>query len=827
MSADLPNSGPSGEPARKGSVKRARQLLDAGVRPERASPPQQMRHPPIPGNISNQSQWPLPDSGLPTRPINQRPGYFPQGPPRGPPRGPPPQRPPHPSEIQSIYSERYGQAPEKNLGPNPRPPRSFSQVQPPPPVQSRRPINDAPASPTSTIDMTPRISIATDDLFRQSVASSTPSVPDVPRFPPTVPPSESGLSLDDSRNRTAGLVAPSNVRRLPVPRQSSVSPIPEEFADSRFTKCSVASSRAIPSSWGSGPAESEILGAYLDMDSDDGQRSPGFQEDDTRLVRNASIGKRGKPTMRTILKSNPVSVVDMPAPTQEESAKGTAVKSSGMGATATQMPYQPSQLRKSSTSTASNESLEDADPEKPPFIQQHDSPSDARLEKELEVLADLPQAAPTLSDKRPGGHKPPALNMHALRDAEARGSLSSLTDLIRRATKLASNLDHGRTASRADLAGGGEAEFRAGMGNRKRNSGSLSDMLASFPPPGLATPEGRASWPVFFGRSNLRNVEQLNSNDDDPNAPRRRKMCCGIPRKVFILICIVIFIVVILAVLLPVFLVAVPREKANTPCAEKNPCENGGVSVSGGAECSCVCSNGYTGSQCNIVGDASCTTTLIDNGSNATMGSVLPALFEESKKKFDITLDPVTIMALFSMNDVSCKTENALVAFSDVTRGDTSKTRRSVKPLADSIPSVSKTDPTPVLEVRSEATMNGILYDDSAPSKSSTTTSEPTQTESATSASTTKISFQSSSEAKVPTTTSVPKNVVGFSRVAVLYILQKTGSLDSALSSEEHIQGYLVDSYANATHPSMKVGAFDLDFEKLTITLPNSTVKAQ
>ncbi|KAJ5154173.1 uncharacterized protein N7500_009612 [Penicillium coprophilum] len=827
MSADLPNPGPSGEPVRKGSVKRARQLLDAGVRPERASPSQQMRHPPIPGDISNQSQWPLPDSGLPTRPINPRPGYFPpQGPPRGPPRGPPPQRPPHPSDFQSIYSERHGQAPEKNLGPNPRPPRSFSQVQPPPPVQSRRPINDAPVSPTSTIDMTPRISIETDDLFRQSVASSTPSVPDVPRFPPTLPPSESGLSPDDPRSRTAGLVAPSNVRRLPVPRQSSVSPIPEEFADSRLTKCSVASSRAIPSSWGSGPAESEILGAYLDMDSDDGQRSPGFQEDDTRLVRNASIGKRGKPTMRTILKSNPVSVVDMPAPTQEESVKGTAVKSLGMGATATQMPHRPSQLRKSSTSTASNESLEDADPEKPPFIQQHDSPSDARLEKELEVLADLPQAAPTLSHKRPGGHKPPALNMHALRDAEARGSLSSLTDLIRRATKLASNLDHGRTASRADLAGGGEAEFRAGMGNRKRNSGSLSDMLASFPPPGLATPEGRASWPVFFGRSNLRNVEQLNSDDDDPNAPRRRKMCCGIPRKIFILICIVIFIVVILAVLLPVFLVAVPREKANTPCAEKNPCENGGVSVSGGAECSCVCSNGYTGSQCNIVGDASCTTTLIDNGSNATMGSALPALFEESKKKFDITLDPVTILALFSMNDVSCKTENALVAFSDVTSGDTRKTRRSVQPLADSIPSVSKTDPTPVLKVRSEATMNGILYDDSVPSKSSTTTSEPTQTESATSASTTKISFQSSSETKVPTTT-IPKNVVGFSRVAVLYILQKTGSLDSALSSEEHIQGYLVDSYANATHPSMTVGAFDLDFEKLTITLPNSTVKAQ
>ena len=108
---------------------------------------------------------------------------------------------------------------------------------------------------------------------------------------------------------------------------------------------------------------------------------------------------------------------------------------------------------------------------------------------------------------------------------------------------------------------------------RRRNSGSLSDILASFPPPGLQTPEGRGSWPIFFGRSNLRNVEQLNSNDDEPNAPKRKKTCCGMSRKVFVILCIIIFIIVILAVLLPVFLVAVPREKANkdAACANSTP----------------------------------------------------------------------------------------------------------------------------------------------------------------------------------------------------------------------------------------------------------------
>jgi hypothetical protein len=53
--------------------------------------------------------------------------------------------------------------------------------------------------------------------------------------------------------------------------------------------------------------------------------------------------------------------------------------------------------------------------------------------------------------------------MNAVRDAEARGSLSSLSDLIRRATKLASNLDRGKTASRSDMLGT-DADFKAALG---------------------------------------------------------------------------------------------------------------------------------------------------------------------------------------------------------------------------------------------------------------------------------------------------------------------------------------------------------------------------
>ncbi|CAG8936197.1 unnamed protein product [Penicillium salamii] len=832
MSANPPNPEPSEGLDRQGSVKRARQLLAAGVRPERVLPQHQLRHPPLPRNVSHQTQWPLPESGLPHHPINHHPRFLV-------PRGPPPQRPLHPSEVPhspSIYSERDGQDSETSSQ-FARPPRSFSSLQPPPPLQLRRPaMTDAPVSPTSTVDMTPRISIATDDLFRQSTASTMVSVPDVPPFPPPMPESEPPFQ-QDPRQRTAGLVAPPATQQAPRARRSSVSPIPEELADPRFTKGSFASSRAVPSSWGSGPAESEILGAYLEMESDNEHSEPSTQENGA-LVRSASLGKRGTPTMRTISKSNPVSevpITDTPGPSSRESPKKTAVVPIAMGPPANQMLHPPSQLRKGSTSTASTDSLQGLDPEKPPFAQEN-RPYSTGLEKEIEIFGALPKAAPTMSDKRPWGRKPAALNIHAVRDAEARGSLSSLSDLIRRATKLASNLDHGRTASRADLFGGGEAEFKASKGNRPRNSGSISDMLASFPPPGLATPESRGSWPIFFGRSNLRNVEPLHSHDDDPNATPRRKMCCGMPRKLFIAMCIIIFIIVILAVLLPVFLVAVPREKTSkdATCATSNPCQNGGVSVSSGSQCSCVCSNGFTGSRCTIANDGHCTTYLIEDSSgtkNASMGTSLPTLFAVSKETYDLTLDPVTIMGLFSMNDISCKTENALVAFSDVKTNGSSNARRSLE--ADPLPyedtpevhaPTITTGPTPILAARAEATMNGILYDDSGASTLSGTASA-TQTDGAVTA--TRIGAQATSTGQASTTTSsVPDDVVEFSRIAVLYILQKTGSMDTAMSSEDDIESFLTGSYASAAWPTQKVGAFTVDYVNLTITLPNSTVKA-
>jgi hypothetical protein len=348
----------------------------------------------------------------------------------------------------------------------------------------------------------------------------------------------------------------------------------------------------------------------------------------------------------------------------------------------------------------------------------------------------------------------------------------------------------------------------------------------------LVTPDNRGSWPVFFGRSNLRNVEPLNSNDEVPNEkqPPANRKCCGIPRKWFIVLCIVLFIIVVLAILLPVFLIAVPNENASktNTCAKANPCSNGGVSVSSGSECSCVCVNGYTGSQCTTAGDSSCVTSEVDNGTiskKATMGSSLPSLFTAASDKFDISLDSVTIMALFSLANVTCKTENSLVSFGDVKSSSSSNTRRSVAhpldlPIAEEIPSVTviPTVTAPALAARAEATKDGILYDGSS----------DTSTTAKTDATATRISASTSTTTAAATTSaaSIPDKVIEFSQIAVLYILEKTGSIDSAIFSESEISSYLTESdgYSNTTDPQLQLlGEFGLNFKTMTISAENGT----
>ncbi|KAE8148550.1 hypothetical protein BDV25DRAFT_16764 [Aspergillus avenaceus] len=810
---------------RKGSVRRAREMLEAGKRHE---PRMNAEVPPPPkGNITHMTQWPLPSENFVPNVIDPHGRLLT-------PQGPPPPRPPRPDlPSPSVYSERSVQ----DVAPSPlyikRPVPSFSQPlsHPSPPRTVVRP--PPPPSPSTDEGSTPRVSVATADLLRHSTLSMATSVASIPDFP--FP--NQHLPADPMQRSAANLAPPPPIVRPPVNRRSSVSPIPEERSDG---KGSFASSRMAPASWCSGKAESEILGTYLDGVSDDeDDSSHPTHGNQATLVRQASIGKRTQPSVCMIRRST----VESPVAPPEDPVRAKPPVTEEVPL-AFSKEVSVGKARRGSFLTSSSDSSH-FDLDKAPFVldvsqqhatSEHEQHDTSALAKEMGAL---PRAMPTMSDKRPGGRRPPPLNLDAVRNAEKRGSLTSLPDLIRRATKLATNLEHGRTASRNDLlGGGGGARFPYGQ---QRGSGSLKDILASFPPP-AATPEnGHSSWPFFFRRSTLHQLHSRESGPRDVEEKEQKKprRCCGLPIRGFIVLCFIVLIVILIAVLVPILVTAMRKHKINSAlsgCAKTAPCENGGVSVSSGDICSCVCANGYTGSRCTMSGDASCTTTIAGDGSrasNATMGSELPRLFEDSQNNYSIPLDSMTIMALFSQNNVSCTTENTLVSF----RGVSNSKARRVLPVSldaglrlqdqpESAPTITATNiPTRTLAARgSVSTMNGIIFDGSEPTEvHRPPTSATPLADAATATATTATS--------TPTAT-VSTEVLDFSRIAVLYIFEKTGTLDAAMLSETRIEKYLGDSYSSSQKHNCTInlsdsglkGKYTLDFDEFHITTPSGDV---
>ena len=302
----------------------------------------------------------------------------------------------------------------------------------------------------------------------------------------------------------------------------------------------------------------------------------------------------------------------------------------------------------------------------------------------LSTDPDLASPMPGLSS-RPSQRRPPRLNVDAVRDAEARGSLTSLPDLIKRATKLASNLDRGRTASRLGMnffVDGMEGDQRSV--SDKRRSGSISDILNSFPPPSgvLGSPPGsRGGVSMSRWSSNLRH-SQLPSDSEGDEITRRRKpkrRCCGMPLWLFITLLLVLFLLVAAAVLVPVvLLIIIPNNDSNSSsngltnkalqsCRAQLTCANGGVNtLSGDGYCRCVCTNGFTGSSCQTNSRAGCTTVSLSDATHATVGGEIPRLLRSAEANFSVPLDAETLLGLFSAADMSCGSENALVTFNNL-----------------------------------------------------------------------------------------------------------------------------------------------------------------
>ena len=470
-----------------------------------------------------------------------------------------------------------------------------------------------------------------------------------------------------------------------------------------------------------------------------------------------------------------------------------------------------------------------------------DSPVDPRVDQILGHLEKggalassgtaSPLTAPSMTGK--GTKRPPNLNLKATK--EGRDSATSLPELIRRATKLASNLDRGRTASRIgmlDLLNAKEKEKeareRAGQGPRP---GSISDILAAFPSPSPTTPSGQRppGWPTPSprGKSNLSRAQTANYSSSTSHRDKKQR-CCGMPVWAFLLLLIILLLLIAAAVIIPVTLIVLPRQHKNSSptsasCQASNPCENSGTSVVIDKTCRCVCANGYTGFTCNRLGDSSCTTGDFpvtgdpEAYRNSTLGSSIPRILTAAQSKYSIPITPYVLLSLFSVSNLSCSSENALVTFNTQPQrrnlnvplllSEASHHRPRILDLKEVIAPPTRTHhhPSHVLEARGAAqTSNDIIF--AAP----TGEFAPAATSSAP---------VSNSDQK-----SITPTVLDFARTAVLFIFQETASLGTTSTALTRLQATLSNGKTFDASDTSAGGNVTVDLSALTVGFGNGTL---
>ena len=766
--------------------------------------------------LSPPPQWPLPANSSPTLP------------PRSPKRL---LRPPR-QEIRPVSDDYPIQQPSPGSSPDYLEPPSF-----------RFNRSDDPFSPSAR------------PFSGASEASSLGSIPDFPVPEPPMP------VVQAQPRRTPSLGPPPSSRRGPssyYTQMSYVSPIVEE-AETRSNTIrsrhgSYASSNVFPSN---------SDGFYPDDDyplsDDDATMTSGralsaisSNDDDSNLVkdspvlvRQASMGRRTKPSLTTIKSvDNLGDRRNGGGNSGVAGAMGAGMGLGALGATGSKLysrdgsgspgqssPDLLSPILGGSNPFASTESIErfqNAQMDPSPFAN-----------PESPVFPLHSAARSSTFAERVGFRRPPRLDVDAVRDAEARGSLTSLPDLIRRATRLAANLDRGKTASRLGM------EFWENGAPGKRdtqqsNAASLSDMLAAFPPPGQETPPRsraetpadnvRPDWPIVAmaspaARSPLGKVQALSEKS------KKRRRCCGLPLWTFLTLLIVLLFIIAAAVVIPIVLVVIPNQNKNSTSAAQdnmgnngnnggnnnnnnnnpvlpdpssgtgngngqcNTCQNGGIAIMAADQsCNCVCINGFTGNTCSNNDATGCTTTSVPNtADNATMGAGIPRLIESASRDFNIPLDTTRLLSLFSSLSLSCAAENALITFNGLASRSVSSTDlpiniKTTLQVPRSLPDLH--DPHPVQSTGYESQHHPNLARD------------------------TPAEFISSNT-----------TAVDFARVGVLFALQESGTLDTAASAQEKVQDFMTSNRNGvAKGNTIDLGVFEMNLVNFTIEFRNGTI---
>lgn len=870
----------SGEKSPAGSVKRARERAAAGLPPEHpqmppyplplsvktspgrspqqgASPTSRARYPPYSTHDSRQGQGspgsvPLASSRprkSPASPVSPQ-DYTQTSPMRerniG--RGSPPQRPPRPNVVPPMLQS------------------SGYRDNQPPPLQYRKP--QAQEQPPRNywednyLDSSSSSRPLTTSTMSTGTSSSTggipdfPSIPTIPSIPSYQPPPRRNLGPPPSARKGGSSY---------YSQTSFVPPIPEEMSE---THSSYASSNVIPGSWVDGPPE-YYMGTGIDEEEEEDApggnsgrgSSAGDHDDASGLVR-----KGGNPRITSLdtlesgdesdTGSRGMQELDWQARQDERWRPGFAgtadtdpIGRHNFRANTRLHPYSGYESDATFLDSPTGESP------MPRALKTNNLPSsnayfgtpsstgslvDPRVDQILGhlekggALASSGAATPstTASMTGKGVKRPPNLNLKATK--EGRDSATSLPELIRRATKLASNLDRGKTASRLGMldmlnAKEKESRERAGKGSR---TGSLSDILAAFPSPSPTTPTGQrlSGWPTSspHGKSNLSRAQTVNYGSSTGHKTKKR-ICCGMPVWAFILLLIILLLLIAAAVIIPITLIVLPRQhKSNSPtlasCQTSTPCGNGGTNVLIDNACRCVCANGFTGYTCDTTGDSSCTTSDVPvTGTagaykNSTLGSSIPRLLTAAESNYSIPITSYTLLSLFSVSNLSCSSENALVTFnSQSQRRDldlpllSSEAHVHQRPKLQgleeliALPTRTNQHPSLVIEARGAAqTSNDIVF--AAP----TVDTPPAATSSAPA---------STSDEKAITST-----VLDFARTAVLFIFQETSSLQITTAALNKIQTTLSNGETFDASDTSAGGNITVDLSALTVGFGNGTL---
>jgi hypothetical protein len=562
-------------------------------------------------------------------------------------------------------------------------------------------------------------------------------------------------------------------------RMSTVSPILEE-PDARASIKSYASSNVIPSN--------DLEFFYEEGDSDDEdpepQRAPS-------LVRRASLGKRGKPTVTSVKGPLP-KPLNPPVPEEIRHVEGNRANSR-------------ESLIKRSAQGPSPDAISPTDGSK--SAASYETEIDAYL-KELETGATEPVTSlkqvqrGTLSE-RVGSRRPPRLNMDATRASEARTSLTSLPDLIRRATKLAANLDRGKTASRLGMdwmlrenARDPNAADVEKDGDRIRRAKSPEPRKSISPR--LEWPSGRSSRPML-------------DSEKFPSRYRQRT-CCGLNQRTFTGIILLLVLLISAAIVIPIALIVIPKQgngaqadTAVTTCTPKEACLNGGVGVPVGNDgCSCLCSDGYTGPTCENAPDSACTTISVPGVSKASIGTEVAPVVLYANANFSIPLQSQALLVQFATWNMSCTSQNALVTLPLLSK-------RSV---TEDLEEYAEQPPTEELELvrrqEAAATTNGIVI---AAAPTAAPRSQPT----------------------VAMTAGQPSPVTNasteaFGKASVLFVLQDSQSVGLADQAHGKLSDFFNAARGNgvvAVGAAQAVdlgGGYSADLWDWTVTLANGTV---